>query len=159
MEIYHQTLECKIGIILSIWERGPNLIPLEGTDKLSENWQNIHSIITKGILVQENSIKGELHVGLFPCTKFSLLHPDFLFQFALTSLKGNIMVSKVEEAMKRNKQMQPQGQNQQQQLPKQIQCNKGKTGKFKRSSSNLEEDGASSAILFLACIACAPSYA
>ncbi|BAT75988.1 hypothetical protein LR48_Vigan01g227000 [Vigna angularis] len=69
------------------------------------------------------------------------------------------MVSKVEEAMKRNKQMQQQGQNQQQQLQKQIQCNKGKAGKFKRSSSNLEEDGASSAILFLACIACAPSYA
>ncbi|KAH1202072.1 hypothetical protein GmHk_17G048612 [Glycine max] len=70
-----------------------------------------------------------------------------------------IMVSKVEEAMKRNKQMQPQAQNQQQQLQKQIQCNKGKAGKFKRSSSNLEEDGASSAILFLACIACSPSYA
>ncbi|KAG4933043.1 hypothetical protein JHK87_047045 [Glycine soja] len=75
-----------------------------------------------------------------------------------TSLK-EIMVSKVEEAMKRNKQMQPQAQNQQQQLQKQIQCNKGKAGKFKRSSSNLEEDGASSAILFLACIACSPSYA
>lgn len=68
------------------------------------------------------------------------------------------MVSKVEEAMKRNKQQQlPQQQNQQQQLQKQIQCiNKGKAGKFKRSSSNLEEDGVSSAILFLACIACAP---
>ncbi|TKY55304.1 hypothetical protein E2542_SST19718 [Spatholobus suberectus] len=50
------------------------------------------------------------------------------------------MVSKVEEAMKRNKQLQPQAQNQQQQLQKQIQCNKGKAGKFKRSSSNLEED-------------------
>ena len=67
------------------------------------------------------------------------------------------MVSKVEEAMKRKQQ--PQQQNQQQQLQKQIQCNKGKAGKFKRSSSSLEEDGASSAILFLACIACAPSYA
>jgi len=67
------------------------------------------------------------------------------------------MVSKVEEAMKKNKQVQAQGQNQQQLL--QIQCNKGKASKFKRSSSNLEEDGASSAILFLACIACAPSYA
>ncbi|KAE9610123.1 hypothetical protein Lalb_Chr07g0183251 [Lupinus albus] len=67
------------------------------------------------------------------------------------------MVSKVEEAMKRNRQQQPQQHNQQQQKPP-IQCNKGKAGKFKRSSSNLEEDGASSAILFLACIACAPSY-
>ncbi|CAK8562916.1 unnamed protein product [Lathyrus sativus] len=66
------------------------------------------------------------------------------------------MVSRVEEAMKKNKQQQPQHQNQQQQ--KQIQCNKGKTGKFKRSSSNVEEDGVSSAILLLACIACAPSY-
>ncbi|KAI4343646.1 hypothetical protein L6164_010973 [Bauhinia variegata] len=69
------------------------------------------------------------------------------------------MVSKVEEAMKRNKQQQPQQQcHHQQQIQKQIQCNKGKTGKFKRSSSSLEEDGASSAILLLACIACAPSY-
>jgi hypothetical protein len=66
------------------------------------------------------------------------------------------MVSKVEEAMKKNKQQQQQYQNHQQQ--KQIQCNKGKTGKFKRSSSNVEDDGVSSAILFLACIACAPSY-
>jgi hypothetical protein len=67
------------------------------------------------------------------------------------------MVSKVEEAMKKNKQQQQQYQNHQQQ--KQIQCNKGKTGKFKRSSSNVEDDGVSSAILFLACIACTPSYA
>ncbi|CAN4087940.1 unnamed protein product [Withania somnifera] len=35
-----------------------------------------------------------------------------------------------------------------------MQCNKGKTNKFKRSSSNVEEDGASAAILLLACIAC-----
>ncbi|KAJ8748006.1 hypothetical protein K2173_012617 [Erythroxylum novogranatense] len=49
-------------------------------------------------------------------------------------------------------------QYQQKQKQKQIQCNKGKTCKFKRSSSNLEEDGASSAILLLACIACTPSY-
>ncbi|XP_021909035.1 uncharacterized protein LOC110823063 [Carica papaya] len=46
----------------------------------------------------------------------------------------------------------------QQQLQKQMQCNKAKVCKFKRSSSNLEEDGASSAILFLACIACTPSF-
>ncbi|KAG5019620.1 hypothetical protein AAZX31_06G164900 [Glycine max] len=51
------------------------------------------------------------------------------------------MVSKVEEAKKRNR------------IKKQIQCNKGKIGMFKRSSSNMEEDGASSAILLLACIA------
>uniref|UniRef100_A0A0V0GZH1 Putative ovule protein n=1 Tax=Solanum chacoense TaxID=4108 RepID=A0A0V0GZH1_SOLCH len=35
-----------------------------------------------------------------------------------------------------------------------MQCKKGKTNKFKRSSSNVEEDGASAAILLLACIAC-----
>ncbi|KAJ9675698.1 hypothetical protein PVL29_024565 [Vitis rotundifolia] len=66
------------------------------------------------------------------------------------------MVSKVDEAMKKS------GKElyQQQQMQKlQIQyCNKGKASKFKRSSSNLEEDGASSTILLLACIACAPSY-
>ena len=68
------------------------------------------------------------------------------------------MVSKVDEAMKKSgKELY---QHQQQQMQKlQIQyCNKGKASKFKRSSSNLEEDGASSAILLLACIACAPSY-
>ncbi|EOY22403.1 hypothetical protein QUC31_007717 [Theobroma cacao] len=73
------------------------------------------------------------------------------------------MVSKVEEAMKRQQQSQQHSHKgrdhcHQQQLQKQIQCNKGKTPKFKRSSSNLEEDGASSAILLLACIACTPSY-
>ncbi|OAY30735.1 hypothetical protein MANES_14G054700v8 [Manihot esculenta] len=46
----------------------------------------------------------------------------------------------------------------QQQMQKQIQCNKAKVCKFKRSSSNLEDDGASSAILLLACIACTPSF-
>ncbi|OIV89250.1 hypothetical protein TanjilG_24221 [Lupinus angustifolius] len=55
--------------------------------------------------------------------------------------------------MKRNKLRQalPQWQ-------RQILCNKGKADKFKRSSSNLAEDGVSSAIMLLACIACAPSY-
>ncbi|XWS51367.1 hypothetical protein CRYUN_Cryun12cG0170800 [Craigia yunnanensis] len=66
------------------------------------------------------------------------------------------MVSKVEEAMKR--QQNQKGRDHCHQQQKQIQCNKGKTSKFKRSSSNLEEDGASSAILLLACIACTPSY-
>ncbi|XVF11590.1 hypothetical protein REPUB_Repub08aG0040200 [Reevesia pubescens] len=76
------------------------------------------------------------------------------------------MVSKVEEAMKRQQNHNgkehchnQQYHHHQQQVQKQlIQCNKGKTSKFKRSSSNLEEDGASSAILLLACIACTPSY-
>ncbi|XP_022776132.1 uncharacterized protein LOC111317889 [Durio zibethinus] len=72
------------------------------------------------------------------------------------------MVSKVEEAMKRQQNHKGRDhchQNQQNHQQKQIiQCNKGKNSKFKRSSSNLEEDGASSAILLLACIACTPSY-
>lgn len=47
----------------------------------------------------------------------------------------------------------------QQQVQKQIvQCNKlGKTTKFKRSTSALEEDGLSAAIFFIACIACTPT--
>ncbi|CAB4310973.1 unnamed protein product [Prunus armeniaca] len=72
------------------------------------------------------------------------------------------MVSKVEEAMKRRQQQQEQKQQyhhqQQQQQQKQIQCNKSKVCKFKRSTSNVEEDGASTAIFLLACIVCAPSY-
>ncbi|TYJ06006.1 hypothetical protein E1A91_A12G203300v1 [Gossypium mustelinum] len=75
------------------------------------------------------------------------------------------MVSRVEEAMRR--QQNPNGKKEHlhqqspaalQKQPSMIQCNKGKTSKFKRSSSNLEEDGSSSAILLLACIACTPSY-
>lgn len=94
------------------------------------------------------------------------------------------MVSKVDEAMKKKRQQQQQQeqyiikgttgkenaaellieikqQQQQQQKQQQIvvlQCNKGRASKFKRSTSNLEEDGVSSAILLLAAIACTPSY-
>ncbi|GAB2269715.1 hypothetical protein Dimus_004637 [Dionaea muscipula] len=82
------------------------------------------------------------------------------------------MVSRVEEAMKRRQKQvvsatkdsnshqhhHHHNQQQQQKQIQSIQCNKGKVPKFKRSSSNLEEDGASSAILILACIACAPSF-
>ncbi|GLU12754.1 hypothetical protein SLE2022_294130 [Rubroshorea leprosula] len=67
------------------------------------------------------------------------------------------MVSKVDQEAMKKRQQRAQGQ-QHQQMQKQIQCNKGKTCKFKRSSSNLEDDGASSAILLLACIACTPYY-
>ncbi|KAL6957935.1 hypothetical protein U1Q18_007141 [Sarracenia purpurea var. burkii] len=74
------------------------------------------------------------------------------------------MVYKVEEAMKKRQEEQQQNQHkgkesstQHHQLQKQMHCNKGKAGKFKKSSSNLEEDGVSSAILLLACIAFAPS--
>ncbi|KAI8529163.1 hypothetical protein RHMOL_Rhmol12G0204400 [Rhododendron molle] len=60
------------------------------------------------------------------------------------------MVSKAEGGMKKREQ--------QQQQVRQIQCNKGKSIKFKRSTSNLGEDGASSAILLLAYIAFTPSF-
>ncbi|KAB2609194.1 hypothetical protein D8674_012362 [Pyrus ussuriensis x Pyrus communis] len=59
------------------------------------------------------------------------------------------MVSKVEEALKRRQHKQQQPQKQQQ---------LSKVCKFKRSTSNIDEDGASTAILLLACIVCAPSY-
>ncbi|KAK4350647.1 hypothetical protein RND71_029960 [Anisodus tanguticus] len=63
------------------------------------------------------------------------------------------MVSRVEEAMKIR-----QHHKQQAEVKQMImQCNKGKTNKFKRSNSNVEEDGASAAILLLACIACTTS--
>ncbi|XP_009586823.1 uncharacterized protein [Nicotiana tomentosiformis] len=64
------------------------------------------------------------------------------------------MVSRVEEAMKIRQQQKKQEVKYQVQKQMIMQCNKGKTNKFKRSSSNVEEDGASAAILLLACIAC-----
>ncbi|KAL5717761.1 hypothetical protein ACHQM5_010729 [Ranunculus cassubicifolius] len=70
------------------------------------------------------------------------------------------MVSKVvlvEDLMKRQQQQErSKGMNSQHQQ-KQMQCNKGKASKFKKSCFNGEEDGASAAILLLACIAFAPS--
>ncbi|XP_057806845.1 uncharacterized protein LOC131021600 [Salvia miltiorrhiza] len=67
------------------------------------------------------------------------------------------MVSRVEEAMKVQGAVKGK-ESYQQQLQKQIvQCNKGKITKFKRSTSNLEEDGLSAAIFLLACVACTPS--
>lgn len=63
---------------------------------------NIHCIIiTKGILVPEKSIKGEVHVGLSPCTIFSLLPPNFLFQFALASLKKKVWCLKWKKQWRR----------------------------------------------------------
>ncbi|KAK9090193.1 hypothetical protein Sjap_023370 [Stephania japonica] len=70
------------------------------------------------------------------------------------------MVCKVvEESMKKEQQQQQQqkGRNQNNHHLKQMQCNKGKACKFKKSCSHSEEDGASSAILLLACIACISS--
>ncbi|KAM3381295.1 hypothetical protein BC332_08759 [Capsicum chinense] len=67
------------------------------------------------------------------------------------------MVSRVEAAMKiRQEAAEMKSSSSYQVVQKQMimQCNKGKTKKFKRSSSNVEEDGASAAILLLACIAC-----
>lgn len=80
------------------------------------------------------------------------------------------MVSKVNEATKKmRKQQEEKGKENQevmfqmyqhhqnintQQQTVLLQCNKGKASKFKRSSSNLEEDGVNSAILLLAAIVC-----
>ncbi|KAI4319043.1 hypothetical protein MLD38_032691 [Melastoma candidum] len=82
------------------------------------------------------------------------------------------MVSRAEEAMKNRQQQWSNNSSSKgkvssstspssyQVFQKQItQCNKGKSPRFKRSSSDIGNDGASSAILFLACIACAPSHA
>ncbi|KAL8456807.1 hypothetical protein ACS0TY_034052 [Phlomoides rotata] len=63
------------------------------------------------------------------------------------------MVSRVKEAMKgviKGREL----SYQQKQI---VQCNKGKTTKFKRSTSDLDQDGLSAAIFLLACIACTPS--
>ncbi|KAK9113512.1 hypothetical protein Syun_020309 [Stephania yunnanensis] len=70
------------------------------------------------------------------------------------------MVCKVvEESMKKEQQQQQQqkGRNHNHHHLKQMQCNKGKACKFKKSCFHGEEDGASSAILLIACIACISS--
>ncbi|KAH9609522.1 hypothetical protein KSS87_022514 [Heliosperma pusillum] len=64
---------------------------------------------------------------------------------------------RVLEAMKSKQQEGVNGQ-QQKQMMMQIHCNKSNVKKFKRSSSTLEDDGASSAIFFLAFIALVPSF-
>lgn len=82
----------------------------------------------------------------FPIYALSLSLSKFCFtQF----VKRRKMVSKAEEGMKKRKQ--------EQQQVRQIQLNKGKSIKFKRSTFNLDEDGASSAILLLAYIAFTPN--
>ncbi|KAJ8639500.1 hypothetical protein MRB53_016194 [Persea americana] len=71
------------------------------------------------------------------------------------------MVSKVVESgtsrqdsvKQQQHEMKGKGQKQEAVL---LQCNKGKASKFKRSSSSVEEDATSSAMLLLACIVCAP---
>ncbi|KAK9119995.1 hypothetical protein Scep_018088 [Stephania cephalantha] len=68
------------------------------------------------------------------------------------------MVSKgvtlAEFAKSANQQQQIKGREHKQQL---MQYNKSKVCRFKKSYFSTEEDGASSAIILLACIACAPS--
>ncbi|MFS7910999.1 hypothetical protein Hanom_Chr02g00112791 [Helianthus anomalus] len=75
-----------------------------------------------------------------------------------TNLELEKMVSKVEQAKETQ---QPKGKNHHHRQPaiqKEMimQYNKGNVVKFKRSTSHLEDDGVSSAILLLACIACSP---
>ncbi|KAL6973093.1 hypothetical protein U1Q18_027267 [Sarracenia purpurea var. burkii] len=72
------------------------------------------------------------------------------------------MVSKVEKAMKKRQQEEQQQHHHrhhrhfQTQIPIQY-CHKEKARKFKRIGTCLEEDGVSSAILLLACLAFTPS--
>ncbi|KAK1436730.1 hypothetical protein QVD17_02512 [Tagetes erecta] len=69
------------------------------------------------------------------------------------------MVSKFDQA-KESQQQKSQNRHHQRKpvIQKEMimQYNKSNTTKFKRSTSHLEEDGVSSAILLLACIACIP---
>nr|GMD31997.1 Nuclear speckle splicing regulatory protein like [Ipomoea batatas] len=67
------------------------------------------------------------------------------------------MVSRVEEANKTRQQQEGVNTTQVHNKVQGMLCNKGRGHKFKRSFSDLQEDGASSAILLLACIACAPT--
>ncbi|KAG7012298.1 hypothetical protein SDJN02_25050, partial [Cucurbita argyrosperma subsp. argyrosperma] len=67
------------------------------------------------------------------------------------------MVSKVEEALRRKQQQVQTPHAAAGAAAKQIQFNKAKYPKFKRSSSDVGDDGASSAILLLACIAFSPA--
>ncbi|KAG1331348.1 hypothetical protein COCNU_02G013160, partial [Cocos nucifera] len=61
-----------------------------------------------------------------------------------------------EGSMKKKHDHEVKGNDQRQEVMR-LQCNKGKACKFKRSCFSEEEDAASSAILLLACIVCAPS--
>ncbi|KAF5808632.1 hypothetical protein HanRHA438_Chr04g0157881 [Helianthus annuus] len=67
------------------------------------------------------------------------------------------MVSKFEQA-KESQQQKSQNHHRKSVIQKEVimQYNKVNTTKFKRSISHLEDDGVSSAILLLACIACSP---
>lgn len=69
------------------------------------------------------------------------------------------MVSKVEVCNCNRPKMETMKKKQQQQQEVVLQCNKGKSNRFKRSSFSGEEDPTASAILLLACLACAPPSA
>ncbi|XP_019095791.1 PREDICTED: uncharacterized protein LOC109130560 [Camelina sativa] len=69
------------------------------------------------------------------------------------------MVCRAEEAIKQREMIKRCKEDDQQKKKKKktqsiTNCNKDKSCRFKRSTSNLEKDGASSAIFLLACIAC-----
>ncbi|KAL1207277.1 hypothetical protein V5N11_009989 [Cardamine amara subsp. amara] len=67
------------------------------------------------------------------------------------------MVCRAEEAMKKREKIKKCKEDDLQKKKMQYSitnCNKDKSSKFKRSTSNLDNDGASSAIFLLACIAC-----
>ncbi|AED95928.1 hypothetical protein AtNW77_Chr5g0135021 [Arabidopsis thaliana] len=67
------------------------------------------------------------------------------------------MVCRAEEAMKQRgiiKRCKEDDRHQKKKMQSITNCNKEKSCRFKRSTSNLDNDGASSAIFLLACIAC-----
>lgn len=76
---------------------------------------------------------------------------------SLSSFIKTRMVCRAEEALKQRENLKRCKQDHDRQKKK-VQsitdCNKEKSCRFKRSTSNLDQDGASSAIFFLACIAC-----
>ncbi|KAG9446402.1 hypothetical protein H6P81_012530 [Aristolochia fimbriata] len=100
------------------------------------------------------------HVALFPHAKLFDIPAPVLDILCLQFLK---MVARVDESgcgFRKTDAMKKQQQKQQHELKGKelmLQCNKGKTSKFKRSSFGGEEDATSSAILLLACLVCSPS--
>ncbi|KAJ0236907.1 Uncharacterized protein HA466_0253080 [Hirschfeldia incana] len=75
----------------------------------------------------------------------------------LSSVIKTRMVCRAEEALKQRenlKRCKHDNDRQKKKVQSITDFNKEKNCRFKRSTSNLDQDGASSAIFFLACIAC-----
>ncbi|KAF9671673.1 hypothetical protein SADUNF_Sadunf12G0072000 [Salix dunnii] len=114
-----------------------------------------HSVSSK---VNMDRIQGHLASRRSDCRVSSIKEKKSLDKEINSAMKKRQQQTQQEQHKGRENCNYQQYNHYQLHMQKQIQCNKGKTCKFKRSSSILEEDGASSAILLLACIACTPSY-